>query len=115
MRQHDLNWDLWLIGQAQALMVCDPWDNLLWALGFVGQDDALLVYNPGDSLLWVLGYGDVGVILLGIMELLVGWRGWGWHSRGSRGGGPGGEGGEGGVGRGVGAHTCIDIIYITER
>ena len=96
-------------------MVRDPWDNLLWALGFVGQDDALLVYNPGGGLLWVLRYGKVGVILLGIMEILVGWRGWGCHRRGSRGEGPGGEGGEGGVGRGVRAHTCIDIIYIIER
>ena len=64
---HDLSWDLWLIGQAHALLVCDPWDNLLWALGFIGLDDALLVYNPGDNLLWVLGLGlnvrEGGIVL----------------------------------------------------
>ena len=71
------------------------------------MDHGALIQLKEEVCFEVVLYNDHGA--------LVGWRGWGWHSRGPRGGGPGGEAGEGGVGRGVGAHTCIDIIYITER
>ena len=61
----ELIWDLGLVGQAHALLVCNPGSSLLWALELgltVGEGNVVF---PG--LLWdscmILGYCVVGVIL----------------------------------------------------